>query len=164
MAERSDRARPDRCPCALHQRARDHRKRADDRGLVLQPASARSPRDRRAKSVDDRQAARDSEQIRQPGEGAFAGRAEGGAHIGFADRLAGAAAPEPGGHALETGLAREVADPLAGDDQFAALAIDMAEHGFGGGNAVQADRGLGKLHVHGRNLLCNLKGRALSTD
>jgi hypothetical protein len=27
----------------------------------------------------------------------------------------------------------------------------MAEHGFGGGNAVQPDRAFGKLHVHGRS-------------
>ena len=52
------------------------------------------------------------------------------------------AAPQPRGDALKTGLAGEVADMLAGDDQFAALAVDMAQHGFGGGNAVQADRGL----------------------
>jgi hypothetical protein len=52
------------------------------------------------------------------------------------------AAPQPSGHALKAGLAGEVADALAGDDQFAALAVDMAEHGFGGGDAVQADRGL----------------------
>ena len=100
------------------------------------------PRDRRAKSIHDRQAAGDAEQIRQPGKGAFAPRPERGAHSGFADRLAGSAAPQPGGHALEAGLAGEVADALAGNDQFAALAIDMAEHGFGGGDAVQADRGL----------------------
>ena len=93
-------------------------------------------------------------QIRQPGESAVAARAEGGAYRGFADRLAGSAAPQPGGHALKTGLAGEVADPLAGDDQFAALAIDMAEHGFGGGNPVEADRGLGKLHVHRMVSLC----------
>ena len=116
-------------------------------------------RDRGAKAIDDRQAARNSQQVRQPGEGAFAARAQGGAHGGLADRLAGAAAPQPRGHALEAGLAREVADPLAGDDQFAALAIDMAEHGFGGGNAIQADRGLGKLHVHGRISFARFKGR-----
>ncbi len=56
--------------------------------------------------------------------------------------LSGAAAPQSGGDALETGLAGEVADALAGNDQFAALAIDMAEHGFGGGDAIEADRGL----------------------
>jgi hypothetical protein len=39
----------------------------------------------------------------------------------------------------------------------------MAEHGFGGRNAVQADRGLRKLHVHGA-LLCPLQRSVLSTD
>ncbi len=126
----------------LHQRAGDDRKRADDGGLVRQARFRAQPRDRRAKTVDDREAARDAEQIRQPGEGAFAARTEGGAYRGFADRLAGAAAPQPGGDALKPGLAGEVADPLAGNDQFAALAVDMAEHGFGGGYPVQADRGL----------------------
>ena len=42
------------------------------------------------------------------------------------------------------------ADPRTGDDQFTTLAIDMAEDGFGGRNAVQPDRGFCKLHVHGR--------------
>ena len=149
---------------ALHQRARDHRKRADDGGLVRQSCFRAQPRDRRAKTVDDRQAARDSEQFRQPGEGAFAPGAKRGAHRGLADRLAGAAAPQPGGDALEAGLAREVADPLAGDDQFAALAVDMAQHGFGGGNAVEADRGLGKLDVHGRISFVHSERSALSTD
>jgi len=62
-----------------------------------------------------------------------------------------ATAPEPRGHALEAGFAHEIADTFAGDDQFAALAIDMAEHCFGGRDAVQPDRRLGKLHVHGRS-------------
>ena len=106
------------------------------------PGFGAKPRDRRAKTVDDRKPPRNSQQLRQPGEGAFAPGAEGGANRGLADRLAGAAAPQPGGDALETGLARQFADPLAGNDQFAALAIDMAQHGFGGGNAVEANRGL----------------------
>jgi hypothetical protein len=67
------------------------------------------------------------------------------------------------GHALEAGFAYEVADALAGDDQFATLAIDMAEHGFGGGNAVQPDRALGKLQVHGRSPLRPQRS-VISTD
>ena len=39
---------------------------------------------------------------------------------------------------------------LAGDDQFAALAVDMAQRGFGGGDAVQPDRALRQLDIHGR--------------
>jgi hypothetical protein len=102
-----------------------------------------------AKAVDDRQAAGDSEQLRKPGKGAAAGLAQSGAHRRLADRLARSAAPQSRGHALEAGGAREVADAFAGNDQFATLAIDMAEDGFGGGNAVQPDRGLGKLDIHG---------------
>jgi hypothetical protein len=33
----------------------------------------------------------------------------------------------------------------------------VAEYGFGGGNAVQADRAFGKLQVHGRVSLENSK-------
>src|SRR6266702_7410259 len=42
---------------------------------------------------------------------------------------------------------------LAGDDQFAALAVDMAQHGFGRRNAVQPDLAFGEVDVHGPNLL-----------
>src|SRR5665213_1576053 len=38
---------------------------------------------------------------------------------------------------------------LAGNDEFAAFAVDMAQRGFGGGNAVQTDLALGELDVHG---------------
>ena len=55
-------------------------------------------------------------------------------------------------------LAGEAADMLAGDDQFAALAIDMAQHGFGRGNAVQPDLAFGEVDVHGPNLLCTAPG------
>src|SRR4051812_31619957 len=99
-------------------------------------------RDRRPKAIDHRKPPRNPEQVRQPRKGAFAPRAEGRAYGGLADRLAGAAAPEPRSDALKTGLAGEVADPLAGNDEFAALAVDMAQHGFGGGDAIEADRGL----------------------
>src|SRR4030088_1114341 len=105
------------------------------------------------KTIDDRQAPGNAEQVGKPGIGAFATHTQCGAHLGLTDRLAGSAAPQPGGHALEAGLADEVADAFAGDDQFATLAIDMAEHGFGGGNSVQPDRALGKLQVHGRSPL-----------
>ena len=126
----------------LHQRARDHRKGADDGRLVRKAGFRAQPGDGRPKAVDDRQSAGDAEQIRQPGKGEFAPRPECSPHGGFADRLAGAAAPEPRSDTLKTGLASEVADALAGNDEFAALAVDMAQHGFGGRNAIQADRGL----------------------
>ena len=45
---------------SLHQRAGDHRKRADDGGLVRQPCFRAQPGDRRAKAVDDRKPARDA--------------------------------------------------------------------------------------------------------
>ncbi len=37
---------------------------------------------------------------------------------------------------------------LAGDDQLAALAVDMAQHGLGRGNAVQPDLAFGEVDVH----------------
>jgi hypothetical protein len=46
---------------------------------------------------------------------------------------------------------------VARDDEFAALAIDMAEHGFGGRDTVQANLALGQLHVHGPDLLSLMK-------
>ena len=146
---------------ALHQRARDHRKCADDGGLMLQSGFGAQSGDGGAETVDDRQAARNAQQAPAAGQRRARGPRPGRrAPRPRVDRLAGPAAPQPGGDALEAGLAREVADPLAGDDQFAALAIDMAQHGFGGGNAVQPDRGFGKLHVHGRSpLLKAVKGR-----
>jgi hypothetical protein len=44
----------------------------------------------------------------------------------------------------------EVANALARDDQFAALAIDMAQHGLGGRNAVQTNLAFGEMHIHDR--------------
>ena len=107
------------------------------------PASARSPAiaARKPSTIDRPRVIPSSSGSRANARSRPAPRR--GAHRGLPDRLAGAAAPQSRGHALETGFAREIADPFAGDDQFAALAIDMAEHGFGGGNAVEADRGLG---------------------
>ncbi len=116
-----------------------------------------------AEAIDDRQAARNSQQVRKPGKGAFAGRAQSGTHGGLSRRLAGSAAPQPRGHTLEAGFAHEVTHAFAGDDQFATFAIDMAEHRFGGGNAVQPDRALGKLHVHGPSPLKPQRS-TLSTD
>jgi hypothetical protein len=57
-------------------------------------------------------------------------------------------------------LASELGDVLAGNDEFAALAIDMAQHGFGGGNPVQTDLALGELDVHGLISFRVWKGRA----
>src|SRR6185369_10141928 len=120
----------------------------DDGGLVCQSSFRAKSRDRGAKAVDDRKPARNSQQLRQPGKGALTPRAERAADRSLADRLAGPAAPQPGGDTFEAGLAREVADPLASDDQFATLAIDMAQNGFGGGHAVEANRGFRQLDVH----------------
>src|SRR6516225_10097784 len=39
---------------------------------------------------------------------------------------------------------------LAGDDQLAALAVDMAQHGFGRRNAVEPDLAFGEVDIHGR--------------
>ena len=55
----------------------------------------------------------------QPLKSALARVTERGAHLRLADRLSGGAGPKPGGDAFEAGRG-EVADPLAGDDQFAA--------------------------------------------
>ena len=41
---------------ALHQRARDHRKRADNRGLMLQSVFRAESGDGGTKTIDDRQA------------------------------------------------------------------------------------------------------------
>jgi len=110
-------------------------------------------------AIDDRQALGNAEQVGKPGIGAFARHAQCGAHLGFTDWPAGSAAPQPCDHTLEAGFAHEVADAFAGDDQFATLAIDTAEHGFGGGNALQPDRALGKLQVHGSVSSRAFKGR-----
>ena len=64
--------------------------------------------------------------------------------------LARRAAPQPCGDALKTRFACEVADALARDDQFAALAINMAQHGLGSRNAVQTNLALGEMHIHDR--------------
>ena len=52
---------------------------------------------------------------------------------------------------------------LAGDDEFAALAIDMAQHGFGGGDAVEPDRAFCKLDVHGWISVLTWRKSTLST-
>jgi hypothetical protein len=57
-------------------------------------------------------------------------------------------------------LRGKIGDTLAGDDEFAALAIDMAQHGLGGGNAVQADLALGEMHIHGPFSFQSSKGEA----
>src|SRR5260221_7468724 len=100
--------------CALHQRARYHRKGTDDRGLMLQAGFRAQSGDGGPEAIDDRQAARNSEQLGKPGEGAFARRAQGGADGGLTDGLAGSTAPQSRGYALEAGFAHEVADALAG--------------------------------------------------
>ena len=43
----------------------------------------------------------------------------------------------------------ERGDPLTRDDQFALFPIDMAQRRFGGRNAVQPDRAVGDLDIHG---------------
>jgi hypothetical protein len=53
---------------------------------------------------------------------------------------------------------------FAGDDEFAALAIDMAQYGFGGGNAVEPDRAFCKLDVHGWISVLTRRKSILSTD
>ena len=129
---------------ALHQRAGDHRKRADDRGLMRQVRFPRAIRRSRRGShrrstgrgvIPSKSGSRAKARSRAAPKAARTAASPTGWPV--------AAAPQPRGHALEAGLAHEVADAFAGDDQFAALAVDMAEHGFGGGNAVQPDRALG---------------------
>jgi hypothetical protein len=134
----------------LHQRAGNHRKSADNGRLVVEPALRAQPRDRGAKSVDHGHAARRRQQVRQPGKGALACCAQIGADMGLVRHAPSGAAPKPRGDTLETRLAGEVADEVARDDQLAALAIDMAQHGFGGGHAVQTNLALGEVDVHGR--------------
>ena len=158
---RRDRIEPLGAP---DQRARDHRKRADDGGLVLQPVLGAKARDRRTKPVDDAHAVRRRQQVRQPREGALARRAQARPDIGFAEGGLAGAVPEPGGDALEARLGGQAADMLAGDDQLAALAVDMAQHGFGRGNAVQPDLAFGEVDVHGPNLLFTRGKSGLSTD
>ncbi|MHC2159303.1 hypothetical protein ACVL5V_001724 [Bradyrhizobium ottawaense] len=152
--------------CAPDQRACDHRKRADDRRLVLEPVLGAKSCDRRAKPVDDAHAARCRQQVRQASEGALARKAEARPHIGFGEGGLAGAVPEPGGDALEARLARQSTDMLAGDDQFAALAVDMAQHGLGRGNAVQPDLAFGEVDVHGPNLplRCTKGNSGLSTN
>jgi hypothetical protein len=48
----------------LHQRARDHRQRTDDRGLMRQPVFRTQSSDGGADTIDDRQATGHSEQVR----------------------------------------------------------------------------------------------------
>src|SRR5262249_21053261 len=90
------------------------------------------------------------QQVGQAGEGASACGAECGAYVGLGQRLACRAVPEARGDALETRMACEVADMLACDDQFAALAIDMAQDGLRGPDAVQTDLAFGEVHIHDR--------------
>ena len=162
---RSDRARSGRCPsraAPARRRSPETRRRWWPRAPVrLRRADPRSPRESRRRST---------------------GRACAGSSSGSRAKARSRAAPSAARTAAspigwpvpplhsravtpsKPVLRGEVADALAGDDQFAALAIDMAEHGFGGGNAVQADRGLGKLDVHGSVSFSALQRSALSTD
>ena len=118
---------------------------------MIEPALGAQPRDRRAKAVDDRQAAGCRQQVGQAREGALARRAQAGPHIGFGRAILPVAPFQSRAVTLSKArFACEVADVLAGDDQFAALAIDMAQHGLGGGNAVEADLAFGEVHVHDR--------------
>ena len=67
---------------APHQRARDHRKRADDGRLMFEPVLGAQARDRCTKPVDDAHAARRRQQLGQSREGALACRAQARPHIG----------------------------------------------------------------------------------
>jgi len=134
---------------ALHQRAGDHRKCADDGRFVLKPVLAAEARHRRSKTVDDRHPARSGKQVGKSREGAFARRPQACAHIGFAERAAGRAVPQPRGDALKARFCGELGDVLSGDDEFTALAIDVAQRGFSDGNPIQTDLALGELDVHG---------------
>ena len=161
MAERSDRARRDRCLWRAAPARRRSPESADDGRLMRQVRFRRAIRRWRPGS-------------RRRSTGRAYCRSRSGSRAKARSRAAPKAArtsasligwPVPPLHSRAVTpskpvLRSEVADALAGDDQFAALAIDMAQHGFGGGNAVEADRGLGKLHVHGRlSLCCPAKGR-----
>src|SRR5204863_8144899 len=101
-----------------------HRTRTDDRGLMIEPAFGAQARDRGTKTVDDAHAAGRRQQVGQPGKRTLARGAETGANMSLVRHLACGAAPQPRGDAFKTGLAGEVCDVLAGDDQFAALAVD----------------------------------------
>jgi len=78
---------------ALHQRARDYRKRADDGRLMLKAVFRAQAGNRGPKPVDDRQAARGRQQVGQPCESALARGTEALADIGFAERPPAGAAP-----------------------------------------------------------------------
>jgi hypothetical protein len=52
---------------------------------------------------------------------------------------------------------------LAGDDQFTALTVDMAQRGFGGGDAVQPDWALLQLDIHGGSPCSHRQRSILST-
>jgi hypothetical protein len=49
---------------------------------------------------------------------------------------------------------------LAGDDELAPFTIDVAQGGFGGGNAVEANLAFGELDVHGGFSWSAWKGEA----
>ena len=145
---------------ALHQRAGDHRKRADDGGLVRQARFGAQPRDRRAKTVDDRQAARDAEQIRQPGEGAFAAAPS-------AARTAASPIgwPVPPLHSRAVTPSKPVLRARSPTRSPAMISSPRSPSTWlstvsAAGIAVQADRGLRKLDVHGGSPLSRSKGRA----
>src|SRR4051794_24617801 len=145
------------------QRACNHGKCADDGRFMLEPILGTQTRDSGTKPLDDAHAARARQQVAQPRKGTFARGTEAGARIGFTERVLAGAVPEPGGDALKARFGGEGADMLAGDDQFAALAVDMAQHGFGRGNAVQPDLAFGEVDVHGPNLLFTRRRSGLST-
>src|SRR5262245_44420731 len=117
---------------------------------MIEPALGTHSSDRRAKAVNDGHAARGRQEIGQAGKRTLAGCAEAGANMRLVGDPAGGAAPQPRGHALETRLAGKAADEIARNDQLAALAINMAQHGFGSGYAVQTNLALGEVDVHGR--------------
>jgi hypothetical protein len=120
---------------------------------MFQPVLGAKARDGRAKPVDDPHAVRRRQQIGEPREGTLTRGTQARPHIGLAQRGLAGAVPEPGGDALKARLGGQPADMLAGDDQLAALAVDMAQHGLGRGDAVQPDLALGEVDVHGPNLL-----------